>query len=221
MAAPFADLKKMVAGAKAEQRAREQEAKEKAATANHAHAKAVADHKLFIQAVGAVRPLPHRHRAQRKALALPLPPPIPRQRIADEQRVLLEALSDEFDFSTLLETDSHLSFKRPGLGTDVLRKLRRGDWAIQAQIDLHGLRREEAREALAGFVRQAAKQGVRCVRVVHGKGLGSPGKTPVLKQRVHSWLIQKAQVLAFVQAKPSEGGAGALVVLLGGSRATP
>jgi DNA-nicking Smr family endonuclease len=96
----------------------------------------------------------------------------------------------------------------------VVRKLRRGNWSIQRQLDLHGLRREDAREALAVFIREAHRAGLRCVRVVHGKGLGSPGKAPVLKGKVQGWLIQKQEVLAFVQARPAEGGAGALVVLL-------
>jgi DNA-nicking Smr family endonuclease len=124
------------------------------------------------------------------------------------------ALSDEFDASTLLDTDDMLSFRRPGIGRDVTHKLRKGDWAIQGEVDLHGLRSEEARVVLAEFIRHAHRQGLRCLRVVHGKGLGSPGKTPVLKSKVHSWLVQKNQVMAFVQAKPAEGGAGALVVLL-------
>jgi len=96
----------------------------------------------------------------------------------------------------------------------VAARLRRGHWAVQAQIDLHGLRRDEAREALGQFLRDAQRAGLRCVRVVHGKGLGSPGRTPVLKDKVHGWLIQKNQVLAFVQARPLDGGAGALLVLL-------
>ena len=94
------------------------------------------------------------------------------------------------------------------------RKLRAGEWSIQREVDLHGLRSDEAREALGAFIRAANKAGVRCVRVVHGKGLGSPGKQPVLKTKTQRWLIQKNEVLAFVQAKPAEGGAGALVVLL-------
>ncbi|MDT4883333.1 putative DNA endonuclease SmrA [compost metagenome] len=94
------------------------------------------------------------------------------------------------------------------------RKLREGRWSIQRQIDLHGLRVDEAREALGRFIREAHQLGLRCVRVVHGKGLGSPGRAPVLKGRVHRWLVQKNEVLAFVQARPAEGGAGALVVLL-------
>ena len=142
------------------------------------------------------------------------PKPIPLQRQLDEQAALQEALSDEFDASTLLDTDEHLSYRRPGVGPDVTRKLRRGDWAIQRQLDLHGLRTDDARAALGQFIREAHQQGLRCVRVVHGKGLGSPGKTPVLKGRVQGWLAQKKEVLAFVQARPAEGGAGALVVLL-------
>ena len=125
-----------------------------------------------------------------------------------------ESISDNFDVSSLLDTDDALSFRRPGISVEVTRKLRRGEWSIQREIDLHGMRTDEAREALGPFIREAHKHGIRCVRVVHGKGLGSPGKTPVLKGRVQSWLVQKKEVLAFVQAKPAEGGAGALVVLL-------
>jgi DNA-nicking Smr family endonuclease len=132
----------------------------------------------------------------------------------DDQAVLQESLSDEFDVSTLLDVDDQLSFRRPGIGRDVTHKLRGGHWALQGQIDLHGLRSDEAREALGQFIREAHRAGWRCVRVVHGKGLGSPGKTPVLKQKVQRWLVQKSEVLAFVQARPLDGGAGALVVLL-------
>ena len=172
---------------------------------------AASDKDLFVRAAGVVKPLPDK----RKLLPQVTPrPPRPMQYLTDEKAVLKEAISDEFDVSTLLETDEHLSFRRPGVGPDVTRKLRRGDWSIQRQLDLHGLRRDDAREALGQFIREAHKQGIRCVRVVHGKGLGSPGKMPVLKSRVQSWLVQKNEVLAFVQAKPADGGAGALVVLL-------
>ncbi len=176
-----------------------------------AQARREAARNLFANAVGAVTPLPH----QRRAVFEPdLPPPIPVQHQLDEERVLLESISDDFDASTLLDTDDALSFRRPGVGVDVTRRLRRGEWSIQRQLDLHGLRTEEAREALGGFIREAVKQGLRCLRVVHGKGLGSPGKSPVLKGRVQGWLIQKQEVLAFVQARLIDGGAGALVVLL-------
>ncbi len=170
-----------------------------------------AQRNLFQNAVGAVKPLPEKRVAQ----LTPTPPaPIPRQRQLDEAAALQEALSDDVDVSSLLDTDEHLSFRRPGVGPDVAQKLRRGKWSIQRQVDLHGLRTEEAREALTAFIHDAHKQGIRCVRVITGKGLGSPGKTPVLKEKVHRWLVQKSEVVAFVQAQPAQGGAGALVVLL-------
>lgn len=175
-----------------------------------------AERDLFTNAVGPVKPL----LAEKKANLLPdLPPPIPAQKQLDEQAVLREALSDEWDTSSLLDTDEALSFRRPGIGIDVIRKLRKGDWSVQRQLDLHNLRTEEARDALGVFIRECYKNGIRCVRVVHGKGLGSPGKISVLKPKVQSWLIQKNQVLAFVQATPAQGGAGALVVLLQGGTA--
>jgi DNA-nicking Smr family endonuclease len=179
-------------------------------------AKLRAEKELFSRAVGPVKALPLNHRPGHRAALPPMQtPPIAVQHQRDELAVMREAISDEFDVETLLDTDESLSYRRSGMGPDVIRKLRRGGWAIQAQLDLHGLRRDDAREALVAFIKDATKMGWRCVRVVHGKGLGSPGKTPVLKGRVQSWLIQKNEVLAFVQARPAQGGAGALVVLLG------
>ncbi|VWX57802.1 DNA-nicking endonuclease, Smr domain [Burkholderiales bacterium 8X] len=192
----------------AERRERDEaEARARAA----AEKKRAAEQNLFARAVGATRPL----RSVAPVLLAPEPPaPIPVQHQLDEQRVLRESLSDEFDVSTLLDADDAMSFRRPGIGTAITRKLRAGEWTIQRQIDLHGMRSDEAREALGGFIREAHRAGIRCVRVVHGKGLGSPGRQPVLKAKVQRWLIQKNETLAFVQAKPAEGGAGALVVLL-------
>ncbi len=181
-----------------------------------AAARAKADKAFFATAIGPIKPLPLKHRpGHRASLPTVQAPPIAVQQQLDEQRVMQEAISDEFDVETLLNTDESLSYRRPGMGPDVVRKLRRGGWSIQGQLDLHGLRRDDAREALSHFIKDASKVGWRCVRVVHGKGLGSPGKTPVLKGKVQSWLIQKQEVLAFVQARPADGGAGALVVLLG------
>ena len=190
--------------------AREQAAAREAEQALAAK-KALADKNLFSMAVGAVQALPDKKQIVRKP---PPVPPVAQQRQKDDEAVLRDALSDEFDASTLLDTDEMLSFRRPGIGRDVTHKLRKGEWSIQKEIDLHGLRSDEARLALATFIREAHTQGLRCLRVVHGKGLGSPGKTPILKSKVHSWLVQKNQVLAFVQAKPAQGGAGALIVLL-------
>ena len=181
------------------------------AARKEAERRRLAEQDLFKRAAGAVQPIRQPARVQ---LATEQPAPIPVQQQLDDQRVLLESLSDEFDASTLLDVDDALSFRRPGIGTDVTRKLRKGEWSIQRELDLHGLRRDDAREVLGAFIRDAHKQGIRCVRVVHGKGLGSPGKVPVLKGKVHSWLIQKDEVLAFVQAWADEGGAGALVALL-------
>lgn len=169
----------------------------------------------FADAVGPVTRSPAHQRAGTRAdTRAPRPAPLPRQRERDEQAALASSLSDAFDVESLLETDDSLSYRRSGIGPDVLRRLRRGDWSIQAQFDLHGLRRDAAREALARFLAEAQRDGLRCVRVVHGKGLGSPGRTPVLKAHVRRWLVQCTGVVAFVQARAADGGAGALVVLL-------
>ncbi|QXL85874.1 Smr/MutS family protein [Comamonas sp. NLF-1-9] len=193
------------------QHAREQEAARQRAQ-EQARQQAWAAQHLFEAAVGKVKPL--KSGAERHWSAPPAPEPRPLQREKDERQVLQESLSDEFDVSTLLDVDDQMSFRRPGIGLDVTRKLRAGHWSLQGQLDLHGLRQGEAREALGMFIRLSHRAGLRCVRVIHGKGLGSPGKTPVLKGRVQAWLAQKREVLAFVQARPAEGGAGALVVLL-------
>ena len=181
-----------------------------------AQQRAEAERNLFVRAVGAVKPLPFKERVHMKPHR---PAPRPLQQDLDDQAALMESMSDEFDVSTLLDVDDQLSFRRPGIGTDITRKLRKGEWSIQGQLDLHGLRSDEARTALSQFIRDAKRMGWRCVRVVHGKGLGSPGKEPVLKAKVQRWLVQKNEVLAFVQAKPSDGGAGALVVLLAPGKA--
>jgi DNA-nicking Smr family endonuclease len=169
------------------------------------------DAELFQRSIGDVAPLAPNDKALSSP---PRPLPIARHRLADEQAALEESLSDEFNVDTLLDTDGELSFARSGIGPDTIRKLRRGHWVIQSQLDLHGMRREEAREALAEFLRNAIKRGQRCVRVIHGKGLGSVNKEPVLKNKVRNWLVQKNEVIAFCQARAADGGAGALVVLL-------
>ena len=173
---------------------------------------------LFVRAAGPVQRLPDKgHAVQGKKRA----PPAVMQRELDEQAVMHEAISDEFDVESLLETDDTLSWRRPELGVDVVRKLRRGVWALQGALDLHGLRVDEARTRVSAFLREAHVKGWRCVRIVHGKGLGSPGKQPVLKDKVRRWLVQSDRVLAFVQARADEGGHGAVVVLLKPGRSGP
>ena len=189
----------------------QQAAAEKTAHERELAAREQQEQALFSTTVGQVIPL---RKAAAPVVARARPAPIARQRQLDEAAVLVEALSDEFDVESLLDTDDALSFHRRGIAPEVVRKLRRGVWAIQAQLDLHGLRRDAARQHLADFLRQAVRDGRRCVRVIHGKGNGSPGREPVLKSRVKSWLVQKNEVLAFVQARASDGGHGALLVLL-------
>ena len=169
------------------------------------------DRDVFANAVGAVVPL-RKHATT--APARERPAAIARQRQRDEAAALVESISDAFDVESLLETDDALSFRRRGIGIDVVRKLRRGVWALQDEIDLHGLRSDAARERVADFVRDSARAGLRCIRIVHGKGLGSPGREPVLKAKVKSWLVQRSEVLAFTHARPADGGHGALIVLL-------
>jgi DNA-nicking Smr family endonuclease len=142
--------------------------------------------------------------------------PRPLQREADERLALAQSMSDEIDIERLLDTDENLSYRREGVGTDVVRRLRRGQWTVQGQIDLHGKRVDEARVALAEFLAQAVREQRRCLRVIHGKGLGSVAREPVLKGKVLRWLVQRDEVLAFCQARPNDGGAGALLVLLRG-----
>ena len=170
---------------------------------------------LFARSVGRVHPLRDRQLAD---IRLPRPAPQPRQRELDEQAALAESMSDEVNLESLLLTDDGLSFRRPGIGPDVVVKLRRGHWALQGQLDLHGCNSEEARTLLAGYIRDCHQLGKRCLRVVHGKGHGSPGRQPVLKGKVQRWLAQCAEVIAFAQASGPQGGAGALMVLLAGSR---
>lgn len=181
------------------------------AAAAAARVEAAADSELFRREIGAVAPLNAPSRAPKRREP---PVPLPLQTQRDEQAVLHEAISDDFDPETLLDTDDSLYFHREGVSSEVVRKLRRGTWIVQAQLDLHGMRRDEAREALQTFIREAVKRGLRCVRVIHGKGLGSVGKEPVLKGKVRAWLVQKEEVIAFCQARPHDGGAGAVLVLL-------
>jgi DNA-nicking Smr family endonuclease len=179
--------------------------------AARAEREAVAGADEFRRAIGEVEPL----RTPPRTPVTRVPPePVPLQSRRDEEAVLQEALSDEYDPESLLDIDETLSFHRPGISQEVVRKLRRGAWIVQAQLDLHGMRREEAREALAAFIRESVKRGLRCLRVIHGKGLGSIGREPVLKGKVRAWLVQKSEVIAFCQARPHDGGAGAVLVLL-------
>ncbi|HVF65435.1 MAG TPA: Smr/MutS family protein [Casimicrobiaceae bacterium] len=172
----------------------------------------------LAQAFADVKRLPPRNRAQHRVAS---PPPIPRQSIADEREALLaskygaEPALNGWEIGQ--EHEHAQTFVRSGLGVDVLTKLRRGHWSLQGEIDLHGFTSDEARDALDAFLLQARSRGARCVRVIHGKGLTSPGKEPVLKVKVRRWLSQWDDVLAYCEAPRHAGGGGAVLVLLRGS----
>jgi DNA-nicking Smr family endonuclease len=166
---------------------------------------------LFRAAVGDIQPLTA---SARREIDAPRPPPVPRQHWRDEKAALAESLCRGLSFEDRLDSGEEDAFLRPGLNRRILTDLRRGRWTPQDKIDLHGLNRDEARTALTLFLTAALAQGKRCIRVIHGKGLGSPGGIPILKQLSRAWLAQREEILAFCQANPHEGGAGALLVLL-------
>ena len=141
-------------------------------------------------------------------------PGMPLSEEEEIQAVLRESLSDLFDVEGLLDEDPSLSYAQPGVGPDVVKKLRKRHWPVQDELDLHGMNRDGAREALTDFLHRANRRGVRCVRIVHGIGYGSPQGQPVLRGIVHSWLVQKNEVVAFCVAGKKDGGLGALIVLL-------
>ena len=142
------------------------------------------------------------------------PKPVARQFIRDEKQALRDSLSDNFYPAHELESGEELLYLRQGQSPDILSKLRRGFWVVQSQIDLHGLISDEAREYVAEFLSDCKKRNIRCVRIVHGKGLGSRNREPVLKHKLRNWLMQKDEVIAYAQAKPEDGGSGAVIVLL-------
>ena len=166
---------------------------------------------LFRQVAGAVAPLKDKNLAD---VERPVPAPRPRQREEDEREVLREAIEAPLSFEDRLDTGDEAAYLRTGLPRRVLTDLRRGRWVVQGELDLHGLTRDEARASLAQFIALSLQQGRRCLRVIHGKGHGSPGRMPVLKHLSRGWLAQREDILAFCQARPHDGGDGALLVLL-------
>lgn len=166
---------------------------------------------IFHAAVGDVVPL----KAGRRVIhEPPKPRPRPRQRELDESRAIAESLHGPLEIDDLLAIGEAEAYLRPGLSRAVLRDLRRGRWAIQGHIDLHGLNRHQAHEEVSLFLAEAVASGRRCLRVVHGRGHGSPGRQGVLRLLVKSWLCRSRHVLAFCHAPACDGGEGALWVLL-------
>lgn len=174
----------------------------------------VAAEELFKLAVKDARPLPDEIKHARLHHSPKKPKPIPKQFIRDEQQALADSLSDQFIPAHDIETGEELLYLRDGHSPDILSKLRRGHWVVQAAIDLHGLISDEARLYVATFLNDCKKRGLRCVRIVHGKGLGSRNKEPVLKHKLRGWLMQRDEVIAYAQARKSDGGGGAVIVLI-------
>ncbi|MCE9633700.1 MAG: Smr/MutS family protein [Methylophilales bacterium] len=165
---------------------------------------------LFREAVKDAKPL-----KSTRVLLRPKPPrPIPRQSIRDEQQALKDSLSDTYYPADEIESGEELLYLREGHSPDILKKLRRGHWVTQAELDLHGMQVEEARSYTAQFLSECKRKGVRCVRIIHGKGLGSKNREPVLKNKLRGWLIQRDEIIAYCQARRVDGGGGAVLVLL-------
>ena len=167
----------------------------------------------FLAAVDGARPL---RKLDRVTLEAPKPSPRPRQRELDEAAVLGELLHGPLAIDDWLDLGGADSFLRSGVPRSVLRDLRRGRWSIQDHVDLHGMNRHEAQVQVqvAQFISQALSSGKRCLRIVHGRGHGSPGREAILRQLVKVWLGRCKDVLAFCHAPPADGGDGALWVLL-------
>lgn len=175
-----------------------------------------ADSALFRASVSDVTPL-----RQISKVAHDLPPSraITSPRIRDDRQVFADDLSDNNPWDAVVDAGDELSFGRNGIGPQTLKNLRRGHWGVQDELDLHGLTSAEAHAMLVAFLDRCLRRGARCVRIIHGKGLRSPNREPVLKQKVGNWLMQRKEVVAFCQARQSEGGSGAVMVLLKASRA--
>jgi DNA-nicking Smr family endonuclease len=167
---------------------------------------------VFRKAIGRVEPVRTARHAE--PFRIP-PPPVPVKRREDEVAVLAELARLTF-LDDGIEIEDDASFLRPGLPRDILRKLRRTHWVIQDDLDLHGLSADEASLACATFLADCLQRGLRCVRIVHGKGLRSPGREPVLKGLIRKLLTRRDEVLAFVEPRAVHGGGGAVVVLLEG-----
>ncbi|MDR9433073.1 MAG: Smr/MutS family protein [Spiribacter sp.] len=170
------------------------------------------DTALFRAAMSDVRPLRSRQTAELKRRR---PPPVPGQRHADDRAVLRELAAGESDDNPLgAEMGEALAYARAGLHRKTLRRLRRGEFSVMAELDLHGQTVDSAKRLLSDFLNECHRRHLGCVRVIHGKGRRSSNAGPVLKGQVDRWLRQRDDVLAFCSARPVDGGTGALYVLL-------
>ena len=210
----FADLKSLSDRLKEEERLRAIEQAEREKRERIARERAIE----FRSAMEGVKKMPESNRYVYRPVQEALLREQPQRRVLsqeeDDALVLQQSLSDMFDVDGLLDDDPTLSYAKGGVGPDVVKKLRKRHWKVEDELDLHGMTRDVARGAVGDFVRRCLRRGVRCVRIIHGVGYGSPNGEPVLRSVVHSWLVQLDEVVAFCVANRADGGNGALIVLL-------
>lgn len=167
------------------------------------------DSALFREAIGDAKPLKQDNFIADK----PKPKAYPAKTVADQVAVIEEMINGEFN-SDFLERGDELLYSRPGVQKQILRKLRRGHFKIEAELDLHGMTVDMAKSALTDFLNQCSARSQRCVRIVHGKGLNSINKQPILKNKLNQWLQKRDKILGFCSARPMDGGTGAIYLLL-------
>ena len=165
----------------------------------------------FAEMLGDVKVLA---RSDKVVHETPKPRPVPTQALRDQEKIMQEELLVSPNEYEEMQPGDTLSYVQPGIQKQVFRKLKRGQYSIEAELDLHGLTRDEAQQHLNEFILEVRDQGIRCVRIIHGKGYGSSNQGPVIKPLVNQWLRKRKEILAFCSARPVDGGTGAVYVLI-------
>jgi len=169
------------------------------------------DENIFRDAIKGVKPL--KIKSPKVEKSIEKPKPIAKKFLEDEKKALLDTLSDDFILSDN-ESGEELRYLKEGHSPDILNKLKKGYWVTQKSIDLHGLISEEAKAYIVNFISECKKNKIRCIKIIHGKGLRSYNKEPVLRKKVKNWVVQKDEVIAYIEAPRHDGGSGAVLVLL-------
>lgn len=168
------------------------------------------DRSMFRDAVGDVKPVTTGNKRQPDKK----PPSVTAKMQHNDNKAVMRELMEDFQDVDLLETGEHLAWTAPGIQRSELKKLKSGKYAIQSELDLHGLTREQAKSAVTEFIREARAKELRCVRIIHGRGRKNPEQAPVLKRAIDAWLSHHKQVLAYCSAREHDGGTGAVYVML-------
>ena len=173
----------------------------------------MSDNDLFKKVIGEVKPIKRKDMVDTYS-QMPKPKPVAKKFLEDEKKVLTDSISDNFESIDYFLARDELFYIKKNHSPDIVKKLRNGSWVVEDSIDLHGLTSDEAKVELVEFISYCKQRGIRCIRIIHGKGYNSKNKEPVLKNKVKKWLIQKQEVICFVQAPNHDGGGGALITLL-------